>query len=89
MIRSNPTAIPLRSSDVKLLQAEIDKRRSASIAPEPIFNSNPAVNSNSNSNSKGNTGESITPVVVGEGYNAVVQERAERQGLSVAERIGL
>ncbi|KAK8853385.1 hypothetical protein IAR55_004089 [Kwoniella newhampshirensis] len=27
MIRSNPTAIPLRASDVKLLQIEIDKRR--------------------------------------------------------------
>ncbi|KIR36577.1 hypothetical protein I352_01533 [Cryptococcus deuterogattii MMRL2647] len=27
MIRSNPTAIPLRASDLKHLQAEIDKRK--------------------------------------------------------------
>ncbi|ODO11369.1 hypothetical protein I350_00148 [Cryptococcus amylolentus CBS 6273] len=27
MIRSNPTAIPLRASDLKILQVEIDKRK--------------------------------------------------------------
>jgi hypothetical protein len=29
MIRSNPTAIPLRAADVKLLQAELERRSHA------------------------------------------------------------
>ncbi|WVQ77504.1 hypothetical protein IAR50_007190 [Cryptococcus sp. DSM 104548] len=38
MIRSNPTAIPLRASDLKILQVEIDKRKAEREAMEAAAN---------------------------------------------------
>ncbi|GFZ50992.1 hypothetical protein JCM24511_08750 [Saitozyma sp. JCM 24511] len=35
MIRSNPTAIPLRASDLKLLQSELEKRKQAQQQQQP------------------------------------------------------
>lgn len=75
MIRSNPTAIPLRASDVKLLQAELDKRKNGS-APVPTeTNTTQAASS--------------TLPVPTQAYNAVEAARQERQQKSRSERIGV
>lgn len=75
MIRSNPTAIPLRASDVKLLQAELDKRKNSS-APSPTDTTTaPAVSS-------------ALPAPA-QAYNAVDAARQERQQKSRNERIGV
>ena len=79
MIRSNPTAIPLRTSDLKLLQAELDKRR-----PPPESSTHPQ--------SQQATGGSSAMAANGvnkEAYNAVEEAKKDRQGRTVAERIGL
>jgi len=75
MIRSNPTAIPLRSSDIKLLQAELDKRKPAPAPTTAATEAGPS--------------DSMGKVASKEGYNAVEEGKKERQGRSVAERIGL
>ncbi|WVQ84733.1 hypothetical protein IAT38_006890 [Cryptococcus sp. DSM 104549] len=94
MIRSNPTAIPLRASDVKLLQAEIDKRKqhanpsaagASASAPPPGAGAKPSAEG---------TGSAGRAEVGGEAQG---QSRetwrsgpgGDRQGRSVNERIGL
>ena len=86
MIRSNPTAIPLRASDLKLLQAEIEKRKAA-----PDSSSNTTSNGNDRANQGGSKAASggTAAGVGGEGYNAVQEKDKDRQGRTVAERIGL
>jgi hypothetical protein len=75
MIRSNPTAIPLRASDVKLLQAELDKRKNGSAVSPAATTPAPA-------------GSSTLPVPT-QAYNAVDAARQERQQKPRNERIGL
>ncbi|ORX39409.1 hypothetical protein BD324DRAFT_619606 [Kockovaella imperatae] len=83
MIRANPTAISLRTSDLKLLQAEIEKRKGSDA---PTQTATEMQTGQMTSTSKQNGGVNNTDRA---GYNAVEEERRERQGRSVAERIGL
>jgi hypothetical protein len=99
MIRSNPTAIPLRASDLKHLQATVEQRKAAS-------------NTNTNGNDTSNATSSKQPAAVessathaqsgargygmeqgtsasGQGHNAGEQRRRDRAAMSVNERIGL
>ena len=76
MIRANPTAIPLRTSDLKLLQAEIEKRKATSTEPTSDPQSTQPSTSTGNAEPK-------------EGHNAVEEQKKERQGRTKAERIGL
>jgi hypothetical protein len=101
MIRSNPTAIPLRASDLKHLQATVEQRKAAS-------------NGNTNGDGPSNTTSSKQPAAVessathaqsgargasidqgtgtstgGQGHNAGEQRRRDRAAMSVNERIGL
>lgn len=78
MIRPNPTAIPLRASDVKLLQAELDKRKAATTTQTQ---SPPDEGQAHAGNAK--------PTQTKQGYDAVEAARLERQQRSAAERIGL
>lgn len=86
MIRSNPTAIPLRASDLKLLQAELDKRRPAP-PPKPQEPATGATVPGSAVKGKAH-GDGPNPRG-GEAFNALDERRRERQGQNVAERIGL
>ncbi|KAK6909104.1 hypothetical protein L486_01238 [Kwoniella mangroviensis CBS 10435] len=78
MIRSNPTAIPIRANDIKLLQAEIDKRKTAREAAQS------QVQAKTNE-VEGNRGKQQK----GDEVFGLGEERKDRQGRSVAERIGL
>ena len=82
MIRSNPTAIPLRPSDLKHLQTEIEKRKAAQAGSGHISSAEAQ-----STNERPGTAE------VGKkdegAFNAVEEGRKERQGRTVAERIGL
>ena len=77
MIRPNPTAIPLRASDVKLLQQEIEKRRMESEPSRP----DPTATSSKQEKS----GERGT----NQGWDAVSSAKEDRRGKTVSERIGL
>lgn len=73
MIRSNPTAIPLRASDVKLLQAELEKRKNSDKAPSP---------------ESAPIGQEDLPKGNEINHNAVDAARQERQHKTARERIG-
>ena len=77
MIRSNPTAIPLRASDVKSLQLELDKRRAT--REGTILSTAGA--------QKGKVGQ-VDAEMRGPDEE-VAQRRKEREEKTVAERIGL
>lgn len=82
MIRSNPTAIPLRASDLKHLQSELEKRKTASSGTAPIQQKQAGTSGNG-------TGVKIgTGAQAGPGSTEDVAA-AGRSGRSVAERIGL
>ncbi|WWC91897.1 uncharacterized protein L201_006846 [Kwoniella dendrophila CBS 6074] len=92
MIRSNPTAIPLRANDVKLLQSEIDKRKLAREAIEQqqqqqqqtkttqAHQNKDTQKNKNNSNSNNNRGDEIF---------GLGQEKKDKYGKSIADRIGL
>lgn len=81
MIRSNPTAIPLRASDVKHLQSELDKRKPTPVTVTTTSTEPTAAGPSTNTlMAKGNNGEA---------FNAVDEAKKDRQGRSLAERIGL
>jgi hypothetical protein len=91
MIRSNPTAIPLRPSDLKHLQAELEKRK---LAENPTSNSSTSPQTGNTveedkdkrrEKDKGKDREKEQII----GRNTVEERRLERQGRSTAERIGL
>ncbi|WVQ94881.1 hypothetical protein IAU59_001965 [Kwoniella sp. CBS 9459] len=90
MIRSNPTAIPLRANDVKLLQAEIDKRKAAresALASAAESSNAPAAGSHAHAHAhadaQGRKKPSSGSTTLGQG-GGVNDERR-----TVAERIGL
>lgn len=83
MIRPNPTAIPLRASDVKLLQAEMEKRRAMHTGEKITDETSPL----GAGGDKGESGASEKGREQG-GYDAVHAAAERRQGLSAAERIG-
>lgn len=75
MIRSNPTAIPLRPSDVKALQVELERRRQQPQEQE----------TQSQRTERGDNGnESLT-----ERAPRQVMEQPPRDNRTVQERIGL
>jgi hypothetical protein len=78
MIRSNPTAIPLRASDLKHLQATIEERQKAADGT-----ANPAAaGATSNASATGDErGQGSGP--------AQSQRKKDRAAMSVNERIGL
>jgi hypothetical protein len=95
MIRSNPTAIPLRASDLKLLQAEIEKRRSdserarlgASAGDQAgAAQTGPGGQKDATAESKA---RGKAKDAVGQPRNAVEENRRRREGMTAAERIGL
>ncbi|WWD19812.1 hypothetical protein CI109_104276 [Kwoniella shandongensis] len=79
MIRSNPTAIPLRASDVKSLQIEIDKRK----AERERHEANPvqATPEGGNQASKQAGGEKV--------MEGSMSGHLGKEKRSVAERIGI
>ncbi|WRT70044.1 uncharacterized protein IL334_007038 [Kwoniella shivajii] len=81
MIRSNPTAIPLRANDVKLLQSEIDKRKAAREGDS----------STSTKHDQGEKGKKAVEEASGSGSGLGIdgEERRDKYGRSLAERIGL
>jgi hypothetical protein len=84
MIRSNPTAIPLRASDLKHLQATIEERQKAADA-----NANPAAAGATSSNAsttQDGRGQSSVP---SQPRSAAEQRKKDRAAMSVNERIGL
>ncbi|WVR09596.1 hypothetical protein IAU60_006668 [Kwoniella sp. DSM 27419] len=83
MIRSNPTGIPLRATDVKLLQAEIDKRKAErEAATAEQAGTGGGVSDRTQQTAK--AGGAGRP-----GPDGVTEERRDKQGRSVADRIGL
>ncbi|OCF34231.1 hypothetical protein I317_02441 [Kwoniella heveanensis CBS 569] len=84
MIRSNPTAIPLRANDVKLLQAEIDKRKAAR---EAASASASAAAASSTSGNGTDSSSSVDPAR--KGLSTQTHGGVDKHGRSVAERIGL
>jgi hypothetical protein len=83
MIRSNPTAIPLRASDLKHLQATIEERQKAADA-----NANPAAAgaTSSASATQDGRGQSSAP---SQPQSTAEQRKKDRAAMSVNERIGL
>ena len=77
MIRSNPTAIPLRASDLKLLQAELDKRKGNSATAQ----STKPVPGAGKEKEKEKQLDAV--------FNGVEEGKKDRQGRTVAERIGI
>jgi len=75
MIRSNPTAIPLRASDVKILQTQLEKRKVADQTNPPQL--------------QNASGESDTRKGQETNHDAVDAARQERQQKTARERIGL
>jgi hypothetical protein len=85
MIRSNPTAIPLRASDLKHLQASIKQRqRAADAAPNPTSGeaSQTAPVSQEERGQSGNAAQA-------QPASATEQRKKDRAAMSVNERIGL
>ena len=83
MIRSNPTAIPLRASDLKLLQAEIERRQGTDAPASAASGEQPAQGQNQlQQGAQKQTSD-------GQGYNALEDHRKRREGMTAAERIGL
>lgn len=83
MIRSNPTSIPLRASDLKHLQAELEKRKAISTTAAP---------QQQPKQSSGAQGAATPATGIGahDEHDAVgAARRHERAGRTVAERIGL
>ncbi|WVW86354.1 hypothetical protein I302_108398 [Kwoniella bestiolae CBS 10118] len=78
MIRSNPTAIPIRANDIKLLQSEIDKRKAAKEAAQPQAQTQ--VKPDEVNKKQKPAGDEVF---------GLGDERRDRQGRSVADRIGL
>jgi len=83
MIRSNPTAIPLRASDLKHLQATIEERQKAADAT-----ANPAAAgaTSTASATREERGQSSGPA---QPQSAAEQRKKDRAAMSVNERIGL
>ena len=73
MIRSNPTAIPLRATDVKILQVELERRKVA----------------DKSSTEQTATEQTNARKVKDVNYDAVNDAKQDRQQKSARERIGL
>lgn len=86
MIRSNPTAIPLRASDLKHLQSELEKRKSLTTNATSAQTQLPATGMTGGKPSGQVHGRSATSV---EPVDGAAETRRERAARSVAERIGL
>ena len=83
MIRSNPTAIPLRASDLKHLQETIEQRqKSADAASNPLA-ADVTHTASANQAEGGHSSKSSQP------QSAVEQRKKDRAAMSVNERIGL
>lgn len=83
MIRSNPTAIPLRASDLKHLQSELEKRKApASAAAQPNAHQQAGASSGGAGGEMGGGTQAEPRGMEGGAVSG-------RAGKSVAERIGL
>jgi hypothetical protein len=83
MIRSNPTAIPLRASDLKHLQATIEERQKAA---DTTANSTAAGATSNTLATQDQRGQSSAPT---QPQSAAEQRKKDRAAMSVNERIGL
>lgn len=83
MIRSNPTAIPLRASDLKHLQETIEQRHKAADA---AVNPTAADLTQSASNTEAERGHAGDPA---QPQSAVEQRKKDKAAMSRNERIGL
>lgn len=89
MIRSNPTAIPLRASDVKHLQATIEQRKQQSSAEGTAAPDGSTKQSGGGQNegavNKGKgSGSGGTPA-----YSEVEQRKRDKAAMTTEQRIGL
>lgn len=96
MIRSNPTAIPLRPSDLKLLQVELDNRRrerdvaAAAAAGVPGVAGTGSTKGTSKTNgTHAHQAHAHQAHASAPGDEGVEAERRRRAGMSAQERIGL
>ncbi|WWC72194.1 uncharacterized protein I206_106154 [Kwoniella pini CBS 10737] len=83
MIRSNPTAIPLRANDIKLLQSEIDKRKANKESTQSTQTQTQMKSTVQTEQDRKNKKSNDDEVF------GISEERKDRQGRSVADRIGL
>jgi len=83
MIRSNPTAIPLRASDLKHLQATIEERQKAADATAGSAAAGATSTASATQEERGQTGGPAQP------QSAAEQRKKDRAAMSVNERIGL
>jgi hypothetical protein len=81
MIRSNPTAIPLRASDLKHLQTAIEKRQQSTDA---AASETAAESTNAEQEGKTKQGSSAAQTL-----DPTEQRKKDRAAMSVNERIGL
>jgi hypothetical protein len=99
MIRTNPTLIPLRASDVKAMQAEIDARalarEEAEAAAANTTNANGTSTVNGTANGTpahgkdGRKSRSVATPQAAQGDEEVDERRRRRAAMSAHERIGL
>jgi hypothetical protein len=93
MIRSNPTAIPLRASDLKHLQATVEQRKKAASNANPTDPSRATTTDQPQDrpDARGEAAATATSLgsAQGQGHNTVEKRRKERAGMTVNERIGL
>ncbi|RXK40785.1 hypothetical protein M231_01844 [Tremella mesenterica] len=95
MIRSNPTAIPLRASDLKLLQSSRPNLNPQPSQTNPTDQPNPSTQPFSPSQNQARQGQGAQQGVIptgtergtGEGVIGSEENRRVRQGMTVAERI--
>jgi len=83
MIRSNPTAIPLRASDLKHLQATIEERQKAADAAANPAAAGATSNASAAQEERGQSSGTAQP------QSAAEKRKKDRAAMSVNERIGL
>lgn len=83
MIRSNPTAIPLRASDLKHLQATIEERQKAADAAANPAAAGATSNASAAQEGRGQSSGAAQP------QSAAEKRKKDRAAMSVNERIGL
>jgi hypothetical protein len=86
MIRSNPTAIPLRASDLKHLQETIEKRQQAADQAASNVQTDPTQGASTSRNKDTQT-QSGRPE--SQTHDAMQQRKKDRAAMSVNERIGI
>jgi hypothetical protein len=83
MIRSNPTAIPLRASDLKHLQATIEERQKVADTTANTAAAGATSKSSDTREERAQSSAATHP------QSAAEQRKKDRAAMSVNERIGL